>query len=109
MPDAPTPNPIVTLLPAFLRALATVAKDPALGYRGAAVTSALAFTATAIERGAEAKAEFDELSKLVHDLAASGKEAEKQVWYDFKARGDAAESIFNPPAPAPEPAPEKDE
>lgn len=100
MPNTPTVNPIFELLPAFLRALATVARDPALGPRGEAVTSALAFTATAIERGAEAKAEFTEFASLIHDLASKGDPISLQIWHDFKARGDAAESIFNPPAPA---------
>lgn len=97
MPDTPTINPIVPLLPAFLRALAQVARDPALGYRGAAVNSALNFTATAIERGVEAKAAFDELADYVKTLAETGTEPPKQVWFDLKARHDAAEMIYNPP------------
>lgn len=99
MPNTPSINPIVGMLPAFLRSLALVAKDPALGYRGAAVNSALTFTATAIERGVEAQAAFKELADYVKTLADAGKEPDKAAWFDFKARHDAAEMLFNPPPP----------
>lgn len=109
MPNTPTVNPIVPLVPGLLRSLAIVGGDPALGYRGAAITSALVFIATAIERGVEARNEFDELNTLIEELAKSDKEPEKQTWYDFKARADAAESLFNPPPPKEDPPEEKDE
>ncbi len=115
MPNTPSINPVVPLLPGFLRALALVAKDPALGYRGAAVNSALNFTATAIERGVEAQAAFKELADYVKVLADTGKEPDKAAWFDFKARHDAAEMLFNPPPPEvspggePTPDPEDEE
>jgi hypothetical protein len=96
--DTPTPNPVVSLLPAFIRALAVIAKDPSLGYRGAAINASLNFAATAVERGVEARNEFKELHDLIQSLAV-GEDPPREVWHDFKARADAAEMLFNPPAP----------
>lgn len=92
------PNLLLALLPTFLRSLAAISKDPALGYRGSAITSALTFGATAIERGAEARASLQEITDYLASLA-KGEEPSKQVWYDLKARNDAAEMLFNPPPP----------
>lgn len=95
--NTPSVNPILALLPGFLRAASIISGDPALGYRGAAITSYLRFAATAVERGAEAKAAFEELTQEVQRMADAGIEPTKPEWYDLKARADAAEMIFNPP------------
>lgn len=97
--DTPPINPIIGLLPAFLRALAVVAKGPALGPKVEAVSSTLAFTATAIERGFEARAEFEELAALVQSLAEADKPSNLQTWFDFKARSDAAQAVFDAQPP----------
>jgi 2,4-dienoyl-CoA reductase-like NADH-dependent reductase (Old Yellow Enzyme family) len=96
--NTPAVNPIIGMLPMFIRTLALIAKDPDLGVKGAAVSSALTFTATAIERGFEARAAMHELNNLLQEVVAQGGEIDPQIWHDFKARHDAAEAIFNPPA-----------
>jgi cephalosporin-C deacetylase-like acetyl esterase len=96
MSDTSTMNPIVPLMPAFLRALGMISQDPALGYRGASIGAALAFAASALERGVEAQAEFAELTDYIRKLVETDLPPAREVWEDFKARHDAAEMIFNP-------------
>lgn len=85
------------LVTALLRSLATVAADPALGYRGAAVISVLNLIALAVEAGANGKEELDKIQVQINDMIAEGREPDKAEWAELRARSDAAHAILNPP------------
>ena len=97
--NTPSVNPIVALMPALLRSLGAISSDPALGYRGTALASSLTFAATALEKGVEAASEFKELADHIKELAESDTQPAKQEFYDWNARAQAAEMLFNPVKP----------
>lgn len=97
--NTPSVNPVAALMPAFLRSLGAIAADPALGYRGSSLASSLIFAATALEKGVEAASEFKELADHIKQLADSDTAPVKQEFYDWHARAQAAEMLFNPVKP----------
>lgn len=82
--------------------LALIAKDPALGYRGAALTEALALLGTILSKGTEARAELEVLAAQVAEMAALDREPTKSEWGSLRDRSKAAHLILNPPPPEPE-------
>ncbi len=85
----------------FLRSLSAISKDPALGYRGAAITSALDLGATALEAGAAGAQALSDLTEQVARMAAEGREPRKDEWQSLRDRSDAAHKILNPPEETP--------
>lgn len=81
--------------------LAMIAKDPALGYRGSALTEALALLGTILSKGEEARAELEILAAQVAEMAATDREPTKDEWGGFRDRSRAAHLILNPPSTEP--------
>lgn len=82
--------------------LALIARDPALGYRGSALTEALALLGTILAKGEEARAELEVLASQIAEMAALGREPTKAEWAGLRERSKAAHLILNPPPPEPE-------
>lgn len=91
------------ILAALVGQLAQIAKDPALGYRGAAITETLALLATILTKGEEARAELEALADQVAIMATEGREPTKDEWGRLRDRSKAAHLILNPSPPS-EPA-----
>lgn len=85
------------LIALLLRSLSIISRDPALGYRGAAVTSALDLAAVALEKGVEGAASLKALTEQVKQMVLEGREPTKDEWYSLKSKSDAAHAILNPP------------
>lgn len=83
------------LLKVILTALAEVASDPALGYRGASISSALRLAAVALDKGEEGVKKLKELAETVKTYNVNTK---KELLTKLKERSDAAHNILNPPA-----------
>lgn len=92
---------IIQLVGILVGQLAIIAKDPALGYRGAAITEALALLGTIIAKGEEARAELEALAAQIAEMVALDREPTKPEWSDFRERSKAAHLILNPPPPEP--------
>lgn len=82
------------LLKVILAALAEVASDPALGYRGASISSALRLASVALDKGEAGVAKLKELAATVKGYDVNTK---KELLAGLKARSDAAHDILNPP------------
>lgn len=85
--------------------LATISKDPALGYRGQALTEALALLATIIGKGEEARAQLELLANQIEAMVAEKREPTKAEWGHLRDLSRANHAILNPPPPS-EPAAE---
>lgn len=97
----------LTILAALLRSLATVAGDPALGYRGAAVVSVLELISVALKAGSQGWEDLQKLHAQVDAMVAENREPTKDEWAELRERSRVAHDILNPPPPPePEPAPE---
>jgi hypothetical protein len=79
--------------------LALIARDPALGYRGSALTESLALLGTILSKGESARAELEALAAQVADMAALDREPTKEEWGGLRDRSRAAHLILNPPPP----------
>lgn len=82
--------------------LALIARDPALGYRGAALIEALGLLSTILTKGEEARAELEALAAQVAEMAALDREPTKPEWNSLRDRSKTAHLILNPPPPEPE-------
>jgi len=85
---------MLELITTLLRALSSVAADPGLGARGAAIKAVLDLAAFAIERGTEGA---DQLKALVADLqamVAEGRDPTPEEWSALKLRSDAAHAAI---------------
>lgn len=87
----------VQLVGILVGQLALIARDPALGYRGAALTEALALLGTILSKGEEARAELEILAAQVAEMVALDREPTKPEWYGFRDQSRAAHLILNPP------------
>lgn len=92
----------LTLLAGLLRGLSIISQDSALGYRGAALTRALALGATALERGEEGREALEDLAEGVQAMVDAGREPTKAEFQALKDRSDAAHKILNPDPIPPE-------
>jgi hypothetical protein len=91
----------VQLVGVLVGQLALIAKDPALGYRGAAITEALALLGTILSKGEEARADLEALAAHIAEMAATDREPTKEEWGGLRDRSKAAHLILNPPEPEP--------
>ena len=87
------------LLAVLFRNLATLAGDPALGYRGSAVVAALQLISVAIELGVAGYEDLQKLASQIDEMIAQGREPTKDEWAELRARSEAAHLILNPPPP----------
>ncbi len=95
------------LVATLLGQLALIAKDPALGYRGQAITEALALLATILSKGEAARAELEALAAQIAQMVAEQREPTKEEWQGLRDLSRQHHLILNPPPPPPpEPAPE---
>lgn len=85
--------------------LALIAKDPALGYRGQAITEALALLSTIIGKGEAARAELEALAAHVAQMVVEGREPTKPEWQTLRDLSRHHHEILNPPPP---PVPESE-
>lgn len=85
--------------------LALISKDPALGYRGQAITEALALLSTIVSKGEEARAQLEVLASHVEQMVAENREPTKDEWGRLRDQARANHLILNPPPPS-EPAAE---
>lgn len=91
----------VQLVSTLVGQLALIAKDPALGYRGAAVVETLSLLSTIVAKGDEARAELEALAAHVANMVALDREPTKDEWYSLRDRSKASHLILNPPPPEP--------
>lgn len=89
------------LTSALVSQLAIIARDPALGYRGAALIEVLGFLGTILGKGEAARAELEALAAQVAEMAAMDREPNKEEWGSLRERSKAAHLILNPPPPEP--------
>lgn len=89
----------VQLVGILVGQLALIARDPALGYRGSALTETLALLGTILAKGEEARAELEVLASQVAEMAELNREPTKLEWVGFRDRSKAAHLILNPPPP----------
>lgn len=90
------------LIATLVGQLATISKDPALGYRGQAITEALALLATIIGKGEAARFELEALAAQIQQMVAEQREPTKPEWQHLRDLAKAQHAILNPPPP-PEP------
>lgn len=81
--------------------LALIAKDPALGYRGQAITEALGLLATIIGKGEAARAELEALAAQIQQMVAEQREPTKEEWQGLRDLSKRHHLILNPPPPPP--------
>lgn len=91
------------LVATLIGQLATISKDPALGYRGQAITEALALLATILGKGEEARAQLEVLASHISQMVAEAREPTKEEWGRLRDQAKANHLILNPPPPS-EPA-----
>ena len=92
----------VQLVGVLVGQLALIARDPALGYRGAALVETLGLLGTILAKGESARAELEALAAQVAEMAATDREPTKEEWGSLKERSKAAHLILNPPPSEPE-------
>jgi hypothetical protein len=100
----------LTLIATLVGQLALIARDPALGYRGQAITEALALISTLVTKGEEARAELEALAAQIQAMVAEDREPSKTEWQSLRDLSKSYNDVFNPPPPEPEaPAEETEE
>lgn len=92
----------VQLLTVLLGQLAVIAGDPALGYRGAALTQALTLISQLAAKGEAARAELEALCAHVDLMVQQGREPTKDEWAQLRELSKMYHDILNPPPPAPD-------
>lgn len=90
---------IAQLVGILVGQLALIARDPALGYRGAALTESLILLSTLLAKGEEARADLEALAAQIAEMAALDREPTKEEWSGLRDRSKAAHLILNPPPP----------
>lgn len=91
----------VQLVGILIAQLALIARDPALGYRGAALTEALALLGTILAKGEEARADLEVLAAQIAEMVSLGREPTKGEWATLRERSKAAHLLLNPPPSEP--------
>lgn len=87
------------LLSILLGQLAIIGGDPALGYRGQAITQALALLSVIVTKGGEARKELGELSVHVAEMVEKNREPTKSEWNSFRELSKGYHDVLNPPPP----------
>lgn len=90
------------LIATLVGQLAMISKDPALGYRGQALTEALALLSTIIGKGEAARAELEALAAQIAQMVAEKREPTKGEWQGLRDLSKKHHDVLNPPPP-PEP------
>lgn len=88
------------LIATLVGQLALIAKDPALGYRGQAITETLGLLATIIGKGEAARAELEALAAKIQQMVAEQREPTKEEWQGLRDLSRQHHLILNPPEPA---------
>lgn len=91
----------LTLIATLVGQLALISKDPALGYRGQALTEALALLGTLVAKGEQARAELEALAAQIQAMVAANREPTKEEWGSLRDLSKGYNDIFNPPPPPP--------
>lgn len=89
--------------------LGLIARDPALGYRGAALVESLGLLGTILAKGEEARAELEALAAQVMQMVSEGREPTKAEYSVLREKSREAHEILNPPPPPEEPAADDDQ
>lgn len=97
--STPTPVSGLQLIGIVVSQLGLIARDPALGYRGAALTEALALLGTIIAKGDAARAELEALAAQVQSMVEHGKEPDKEEFGVLRALSKQHHEVLNPPPP----------
>lgn len=87
------------LLAVLVGQLAIIAQDPALGYRGAALTQALSLISKLMQQGDAARAELEALAARVQEMVAEGREPTKEEWQSLRDIAKKNHDILCPPPP----------
>src|SRR5689334_9465611 len=93
----------LTLVATLVGQLALISRDPALGYRGQAITEALVLLSALVQKGEAARAELEALTAQVAQMVAADREPTKAEWATLRDKSRAAHLILNPPPPEPTP------
>lgn len=93
----------MTLIATLIGQLSLIARDPALGYRGQAITEALALLATIVAKGDAARAELEALAAQIQAMAAEKREPTKEEWQGLRDLSKQHHLVLNPPPPEPAP------
>lgn len=88
---------ILQLIGLIVGQLGLIAKDPALGYRGEALTEALALLGTIVAKGDAARQELEDLAAHIQSMVDAGREPTKDEWQSLRDRARANHKILNPP------------
>jgi hypothetical protein len=92
------------LIATLIGQLSIISGDPALGYRGQAITQALALLATIFAKGDEARQELKDLADQVAQMVAEKREPTKAEWVSLRDLSKKHHEVLNPPAPPEEEA-----
>lgn len=88
---------ILQLIAIALGQVAVIARDPALGPKGEAITEALALLATLVARGDAARVELEALTLEVQQMAEAKTPPTKDQWLSFRDMSRRYHEILNPP------------
>lgn len=88
-----------TLIATLVGQLALISKDPALGYRGQAITEALALLSTIVQKGEAARAELEALAAHIAQMVAEDREPTKPEWQSLRDLSKRHHLVLNPPEP----------
>ena len=87
---------ILVLVATLLGQVALIARDPALGARGQAITEALTLLAGLLAKGEAARAELEALSAHIQQMVAEGRDPTEEEWEALRDRARANHQILNP-------------
>jgi hypothetical protein len=87
----------LTMVAVLIGQLAMIAKDPALGYRGQALTETLALLATILTNKDVVQAELDVLAAQVQAMVDANREPTKEEWGALRDLSRRHHEILNPP------------
>ena len=85
------------LIGVLLAQLALIARDPALGVKGAAITEALALIGSLIEKGEQARAELEALAAHVRAMAEADRPPNLEEWGGLRDLSRQYHEELNPP------------
>jgi hypothetical protein len=86
----------LTLIATLIGQLALISRDPALGYRGQALTETLALLGALVARGEEARAELEALAAQIQAMVAADREPTKAEWTGLRDLSKGYNEVFNP-------------
>lgn len=90
---------VLQIISLLMGQLALITRDPALGYRGAALTETLGLLGTLITQGEAARAELEKLAAQIQQMAASGQEPSKVQYLELRDLSRLHHQALNPAPP----------